>query len=278
MKLSDLKFFSIHAAPGRLSGWILTFLPFILAIGVYTWASHQRRLENSQDKILPSIGQMTEAFNRMAFEEDPRSEEFLFWEDTKSSLMRLGVGVSLAASFGFLIGLYMGLYPAIRGLMLGFMTFISIVPPLAILPILFISFGVEELGKIMLIFLGTFPVITRDMYLATRKLPKEQVTKALTLGASEFQLVYRVVVAQIFPRLLETIRLTLGSAWLFLIGAEAIASTTGLGYRIFLVRRYLAMDVILPYVLWITLLGYSFDTLLRIWVSKGFKWYTAGKT
>ena len=60
---------------------------------------------------------------------------------------------------------------------------------------------------------------------------------------------------QVWPRLIDSLRLTLGSAWLFLIAAEAIASTEGLGYRIFLVRRYLAMDVILPYVVWITLLA-----------------------
>ena len=54
-------------------------------------------------------------------------------------------------------------------------------------------------------------------------------------------------------------RLGLGPAWIFLISAEAIASTGGLGYRIFLVRRYLAMDVILPYVAWITLLAFALD-------------------
>ena len=60
---------------------------------------------------------------------------------------------------------------------------------------------------------------------------------------------------QLLPRLLISLRLVLGSAWLFLIAAEAIASTDGLGYRIFLVRRYMAMDVILPYVAWITPAG-----------------------
>jgi NitT/TauT family transport system permease protein len=64
----------------------------------------------------------------------------------------------------------------------------------------------------------------------------------------------------------------LGSAWLFLIAAEAIASTEGLGYRIFLVRRYLAMDVILPYVAWITLLSFTMDWLLRVLRSKAFPW------
>jgi NitT/TauT family transport system permease protein len=61
--------------------------------------------------------------------------------------------------------------------------------------------------------------------------------------------VYRVILPQVMPRLLDAVRISLGAAWLFLIAAEAIASTDGLGYRIFLVRRYLAMDVIIPYVL-----------------------------
>lgn len=70
-------------------------------------------------------------------------------------------------------------------------------------------------------------------------------------------------------------RLTLGKAWLFLIAAEAVAATDGLGYRIFLVRRYLSMDVILPFVLWITLLGFTMDWLLRTLLHWKFGWYMA---
>lgn len=100
-------------------------------------------------------------------------------------------------------------------------------------------------------------------------------TKAITLGASQFQLAYRIILPQIMPRLLEAVRLSLGSAWLFLIAAEAIAASSGLGYRIFLVRRYLAMDVILPYVLWITFLGFVMDWLLRHIMLWFYPWYSA---
>jgi NitT/TauT family transport system permease protein len=82
----------------------------------------------------------------------------------------------------------------------------------------------------------------------------------------------RVILPQLWPRLIDALRLTLGSAWLFLIAAEAIASTEGLGYRIFLVRRYLAMDVILPYVLWITLLAFAMDFGLKVLRAKVFPW------
>ena len=65
--------------------------------------------------------------------------------------------------------------------------------------------------------------------------------------------------------------------WIFLISAEAISATEGLGYRIFLVRRYLSMDVILPYVVWITLLAFLFDYVLKQFNYRTFKWYDAGK-
>jgi NitT/TauT family transport system permease protein len=82
-----------------------------------------------------------------------------------------------------------------------------------------------------------------------------------------------VILPQILPRLIEAVCLSLGAAWLFLIAAEAVAATEGLGYRIFLVRRYLAMDTILPYVVWITVLAYLTDLGLRRASRLLFPWY-----
>jgi NitT/TauT family transport system permease protein len=137
------------------------------------------------------------------------------------------------------------------------------IPPLAVLPILFIVLGLGELAKVVLVVIGIAPFLVRDTALRVQELPEEQLIKAQTLGANSWQIVTRVVLPQILPRLLDAVRLSLGAAWLFLIAAEAIAATDGLGYRIFLLRRYLAMDVILPYVGWITLLAFLFDIALR---------------
>src|SRR5207249_8435696 len=87
----------------------------------------------------------------------------------------------------------------------------------------------------------------------------------------------RVILPQMWPRLIDAVRLTLGSAWLYLIAAEAIASTEGLGFRIFLVRRYLAMDVILPYVIWITFLAFTMDWILKVLRSRIFPWADVGR-
>lgn len=269
------RFLGLHAQPPKALRLALALLPFIVLVCVYVTVSEVRHRDNPADKVVPTLGKMTAGVDQVAFTEDRRTGRYLLWQDTISSLKRLALGIGSAAVLALLAGLNMGLLPGIRGLSLAFITFVSIIPPLAILPILFIVFGVEETAKVVLIFIGTFPMITRGVYLATLKIPKEQIFKGLTLGASPFAVAYRIVLPQIMPCLIDSTRLSLGAAWLFLIAAEAIASTDGLGYRIYLMRRYLSMDIIIPYVLWITLLGFVLDRLLQLWISMRYSWYLA---
>lgn len=271
------RFRGIHAEPSSRLRLILGLLPLVVLICAYLTVSYIRLQANPREKLTPSVSQIASAVKTMAFTKDERTDSYLMLSDTVSSVKRLAVGLGSAAIVGLLAGINMGMLPGMGATFLPVVTFLSIVPPLAILPILFILFGVGELGKVMLIFLGSVFIITRDMYYTTRAIPREQIVKSLTLGASQIEVVYRIVLPQIMPRLLVAVRLSLGAAWLFLIASEAIASTDGLGYRIFLVRRYLAMDVIIPYVLWVTLLGFLMDTGLRFLVSWGYPWHEAGR-
>ncbi len=272
-RLNISSLFGLHATPSKSLKRLLMVLPFAFLICLYLYASHLRLLENPQDKLLPSLSSMLDAMERMAFERDRRTGDILLWKDTFSSLTRLFSGVSLSLFSALVLGLYMGLYRWVEASFSSFVVFLSMIPPLAILPILFVSLGVGEVAKVALIFIGTFPILARDIFLAVKKIPQQQITKALTLGASASAIMYRIVLPQILPSAINSIRLVLGSAWLFLIASEAIASTDGLGYRIFLVRRYLAMDIIIPYVLWITLLGFCFDFILKKVKKKLFPWY-----
>lgn len=265
----------INQQPGRAGALLLSALPFILVISAYLFYSHARLAENPGDKLLPAPATIAETLHRFAFEEDERSGEYLLWNDTWASLERLLTALAVSALLGLTLGVAIGVLPYVRVTLAPFLAAVSLIPPLAILPILFIVVGLGELAKITLIIIGVAPVIARDLAMRTAELPGEQIIKAQTLGASTWQLVVRVVLPQMWPRLVDALRLTLGSAWLFLIAAEAIASTEGLGYRIFLVRRYLAMDVILPYVAWITLLAFTMDWLLRVLRAKAFSWARA---
>jgi NitT/TauT family transport system permease protein len=262
----------INQHPGRSAALALGVLPFALLLVLYVVASHLRLAVNPDDKLLPALGKIAGTFHSYAFEEDSRSGQILFWADTAASLKRIGAALAISATLGMVLAVGIGVVPRLRALLSPLLSTVAMIPPLAILPVLFIVLGLEETAKIALIVIGIAPCIARDLALRVGELPKEQIIKAQTLGASTWQLIVRVVLPQLWPRLIDSLRLSMGSAWLFLIAAEAIASTEGLGYRIFLVRRYLAMDVILPYVVWITLLAVFADLGLRVLRKRAFRW------
>ena len=158
-----------------------------------------------------------------------------------------------------------GSFPGIPGhFFLRFILFFDKIVALSVLPILFIAFGIDELSKIMLIVIGVTPTIILDTFNLTRSVPPEQVVKGFTLGSHDFGVAYLVVMKQILPRVLNSIRLNLKAIMLFLFAGEMIASTDGLAYRIALLRRHMAMDVIIPYVLWVALLLFLVDFTMRI--------------
>ncbi len=266
----------INRIPSKPTGILLAALPFILVLLAYSIASEIRLAANPQDKLLPAISTIWDTATRLFTEQDRRSGDILLWLDTWASLWRLLLGVGISAFISLIFGMAIGLLPIARAGLSSFVAVLSMVPPLALLPILFIVFGLGEVSKVVLIVIGITPFMTRDLSQRVLDIPAEQLIKAQTIGASSGVIALRVALPQILPRLISNVRLSLGSAWLFLIAAEAVASDVGLGYRIFLVRRYLAMDVILTYVVWITLLAFMIDWALKTLSRKSFPWMEAG--
>ena len=262
----------MNVAPDKASRLMLGLLPVGLVILLYILMSNERLLLNPDDKLMPSVASMANAVVRYAFTADQRTGDVLLWVDTASSLVRLFQGLLISTISALVIGLLIGVIPLIRAGFAPLVAIISVVPPMAILPILFIIFGLGEMSKVALIVIGLAPFLVRDLSAYSQAIPVEQFIKAQTLGASTWQYIIRVALPQTLPRLIESTRLSLGPAWLFLISAEAIAAESGLGYRIFLVRRYLAMDVSIPYVIWITLIAFVSDLILAAISRRLFPW------
>ncbi len=268
----------LNVRPDRTWSFALAALPFIALLFAYLLGSAARLAENPNDKLLPSFGAMAEAFKVMALQADPRNGLYLMWNDTLSSMSLLLTALAISTLIALVFGVLIGLLPVVGATFGPVVAVASMVPPLALLPILFIVMGLGDAAKIALIVIGTSLKLVRDIALRVEDLPREQLIKAQTLGASTWQIGLRVVLPQMLPRLIDAVRLELGAAWLYLIAAEAIAADAGLGYRIFLVRRYLAMDVIIPYVIWITLLAFLMDWGLRVLQRKAFPWFAGART
>jgi NitT/TauT family transport system permease protein len=251
---------------------LLGAAPILLLVLLYLFLAAQRHATNPLDKILPLPGGMAQSMAALLFKADQLTGQLIFWADTLASLQRLGLGLGIATLAALMVGLVLGVLPPVRATFGPLVTGIAVIPPVALLPILFIALGLGETAKVALIVIGIMPVMVRDIAAHVAALPREQIVKAQTLGASSWQIMIRVALPQAMPRLLHAVRLALGPAWVFLISAEAIAADVGLGYRIFLVRRYLSMDVIIPYVAWIALLAIAMDVALTVLSRRAFPW------
>ena len=257
---------------GKRGQLLLGGAPILLILISYIVMASQRHAANPADKILPLPSGMAKAMGALLTTPDPLTGQLVFWADTLASLQRLGLGLGIATMLALVLGLVLGALPPVRATLSPLVTGIAVIPPIALLPILFIALGLGETSKVVLIVIGIAPVMIRDIAAHVGALPREQIIKAQTLGANSWQIITRVALPQAMPRLLQAMRLALGPAWVFLISAEAVASDIGLGYRIFLVRRYLAMDVIIPYVAWIALLAILMDVTLGALSRRAYPW------
>ena len=275
----------VHAKPNRMTTVVLSWTLFAIGIGLYFYASQKRHRDNPEDRVMPTVTQMfhgmSSAVSNPAEDDDPLPEnaslrqKFLasmLWKDTVATSRRFIYSILLLIP-AVLLGLHMGLFPYVGVFFLRFVLFFDKIVALSLLPILFIVFGIDELSKIALIVIGVTPTIILDTFNLTKGVPDEQIVKAFTLGARDFDVAYRVVMRQIMPRVLNSIRLNLKSVMLFLFAGEMIASTDGLAYRIALLRRHMGMDVIIPYVLWVALLLFLVDLGMRFLNRKIHPWF-----
>ena len=282
-----MSFLRINAAPNRLTMGMMSWVLFAAGISLYIYTAHQRHLENPEDRVVPTIAQMTQGMLDAALQPDEADEQgpavenqsivqkffgSMLWKDTKATGRRFFLSLALLFP-AVLLGLHMGLFPWIGAFFLRFVLFFDKIIALSLLPILFIAFGIDELSKIMLIVIGVTPTIILDSFNLTKGVPPEQIVKGFTLGAHDFSIAYRVVLKQIWPRVLNSIRLNLKAVMLFLFAGEMIASTDGLAFRIALLRRHMGMNTIIPYVLWVALLLFLVDFGMRYMNRKLHPWF-----
>ncbi|HEY6345800.1 MAG TPA: ABC transporter permease subunit [Bryobacteraceae bacterium] len=281
-----MSFLRIHAQPGRRVSWILSWLLFASGITAYFYVAIERHRDNPDDRVMPTIAQILQGFHDAALkpaEEDEapaeapqtlwaRIRSSMLWKDSTATGRRFLISVALLFP-AVMIGLHMAMFPYIGALLLRFCQFFDKIVALSLLPIIFIAFGIDELSKIMLIVIGVAPTIILDTFNLSKSVPREIIVKAFTLGAGDFGIAYRVVFKQIFPRVLNSIRLNLKAVMLFLFAGEMIASTDGLAYRIALLRRHMGMDTIIPYVLWVALLLFLVDLGMNVLNRKLHPWF-----
>jgi NitT/TauT family transport system permease protein len=270
------QFADIQGRPRKLWTQSLSWILFLIGIFTYTQFSIARHKENPEDRVIPSGAQLWQGIKASVLEPaeeddalDPGASTFqrvthsMLWKDTVSSSRRFFIAIALLIP-AILIGLHMAVFPYAEAFFLRFILFFDKIVALSLLPILFIVFGIDEWSKIMLMVIGVGPTLMLDTYNIAKSVPREQVVKAFTLKSTNLDVAYRVILKQILPQVINSVRLNLKPLALFLFAGEMIASTDGLAYRIAIMRRHMGMDIIIPYLLWVAVLLFGMDALLRL--------------
>jgi NitT/TauT family transport system permease protein len=193
--------------------------------------------------------------------EQARSGEL--WSDVGVSTYRVMVGYLASSVIAIPIGLLCGSIPRVEAAIEPIMDFIRYMPVVAFVPLTILWVGTDDSQKFLIIFLGTFFQQVLMFADAVRRVPMAFRNLGATLGLSRVRVLVRIVFPSALPLIWDALRISLGWAWTWLVVAELVAATEGMGYRITQAQRFLETDLIIGYVIVLGLLGLVFDQVMR---------------
>jgi NitT/TauT family transport system permease protein len=192
--------------------------------------------------------------------------------DMGISTMRVVVGWAASALLALPLGLMIGSWRSVQALLEPLTDFIRYMPAVAFIPLVMVWVGIDEGAKIAIIFIGTFFQMVLMVAEDVRRVPMAQIEAAQTMGATRREVLEKVIIPSAKPALLDTLRITMGWAWTYLVVAELVAANSGLGYAILKAQRFLQTDKIFAGILLIGLIGLVIDQLFRFAHRKAFPW------
>ena len=230
-----------------------------VVVAAYELYIYRHQLGGGNPRFSPGFGQLWTAFQELT-DVDPRTQTVPFWNDTRASLCILAKGLGIGISISVALGILMGVLSTVHAMCSPVVSAIAKIPPTAMIALFMVVFGVTgDSFKVALIAFGISPTLALGVSLVARAVPKNTIVKAYSLGASTFDVIARAVVPQILPQVIDMIRLAVGPAWIYLIAAEYINASEGIGHGIVLSQRMVRIDHILVYVIWLAILGTVID-------------------
>ena len=181
------------------------------------------------------------------------------WLDIGASFGRVLGGFSAAAAIGIPIGIAMGTFTSMESFFNPIVGTVRYMPVSAFIPLVIIWFGLGEVGKVVIIFLGIVFYNAMMIADAVKFIPSELIHAAYTLGAKQKDILLKVILPASVPSILDTLRVNVAGAWNFLVISELIAADKGLGFRIVKAQRFVQTDKVLAIVIIIGIIGLLLD-------------------
>ena len=179
------------------------------------------------------------------------------------SMFRVFTAFIAACLTAIPIGIAMGVSRIMRGVFDPPIEFYRPLPPLAYLPLIVIWFGIDELSKVLLIYLACFAPLAMSARAGVRSVSQEQIHAAYSMGATQQQVIWHVIVPAAMPEILTAMRIAIGFGWTTLVAAEMVAANKGLGQMVLNASNFLRTDIVIMGIIVIGAVAYVFDLLMR---------------
>ena len=244
-----------------LPDWIADILP-----GKYPVHSQDGKVEpNFKSKVLDIVTGEFKAFKIPV----PTGH---IWD----SFLRVFLGLSLGIIFGVPLGIFMGLNRFAKGFFDPLVELYRPVPPLAWAPLVITVFGIDNVGKVFLLFMVALSIMIISARAGASGTQLSKIHAAHSLGASRWQILRNVIFPNSLPEILTGIRVAVGMCWGTLVAAEFLAGTTGIGFVENVARKYMQYEVIWITIFVMGMLGLLFDLTIRKIIDKTIPWRGKG--
>lgn len=225
------------------------------------------------DRTFPSQRQTFDAFTE--FWSDGYRRVSL-WEHTYASLNRVIKGLAYGVVLGVPIGFAMGLSNRLRGFFDPIVELLRPVPPLALLPLFIVWFGIGESSKVNLLFFAAIWIMIIAARAGVLGVKGSKVHAAYSLGANKWQILRYVILPNALPDIFTGVRVALGVCWGTLVAAELTGTTTGLGATIFAASKFFRMDIVVVAIIIIGVIGVAMDLVMRFLEARLIPWRGKG--
>lgn len=242
---------------------LLSLICFFLIIAAWCFATYGGFVK---EMFLPSP---TNVITRMVEMSKDGSLWLSCWESTQRVLVGWFWSVVIALPCGMLMASSRKFSAFIQPII----EFARYLPVVALVPLTLLYMGIGESQKYMIIFLGTFFQLVLMVCDTVSGVDENMINAAKTLGANRWQVYKEVIFPAALPGLMDDFRMTVGWAWTYLVVAEMVAASNGLGYMILRSQRYLATDTIFAGLIMIGLIGLVTDFLFRLLSRVVAPWY-----
>ena len=192
--------------------------------------------------------------------------------DIGDSVLRIAFGFTIATLLAIPVGILIGTYPLAEALIEPLVDFIRYMPVVGFVTLTIIWVGIGDPQKWTIVFIGTFFQEVLLVMDNVKRTPRELVDIGRTLGLRDGGLLTSIVLRAASPGIWDTLRISLGWAWTWIVLAELVAATTGLGYRITVAKRYLQTDTIIGYLIVLGILGLITDQAMKLAGRRLFRW------